>query len=158
MNVPFLNDFPCYFKDYQGWVINSTMGINVMLTHRNFTLLSTSFFSSFACLTAKLRSAKINYVSLCLFNSPFDQQSCNHCLHRVWHRLVPEVQGLMDGLVETRLCIASAAIQDAQDSGVKLTAEEQKFYSNLRLMIVDCITAPFAPFIGPFPVESEFTP
>ncbi|CDS38299.1 DNA repair protein RAD51 4 [Echinococcus multilocularis] len=84
------------------------------------------------------------------------EHSTNHCLSRIWHRLVPGVQGLMDGLVETRLWVASAALQETSPDCKQMSAEELNFYSKLRLVIVDCITAPFAPFIGPFPNETNF--
>lgn len=74
----------------------------------------------------------------------------------MWHRLVPEVQSLMDGLVETRLCLASAAMQDLPTNRIQLTPEEKNFYSHLRLVIVDSIAAPFAPYISLFTMESEF--
>ncbi|KAL5111390.1 hypothetical protein TcWFU_001482 [Taenia crassiceps] len=82
--------------------------------------------------------------------------STKHCLSRVWHRLVPGVQGLTDGLVETRLWVASASLQETPLENDQFSAEVLNFYSKLRLVIVDCITAPFAPFIGAFPNETNF--
>lgn len=82
--------------------------------------------------------------------------STKHCLSRVWHRLVPGIQGLTDGLMETRLWVASASLQETPPESDQLSAEVLNFYSKLRLVIVDCITAPFAPFVGAFPNESGF--
>ncbi|VDK38540.1 unnamed protein product [Taenia asiatica] len=82
--------------------------------------------------------------------------SIKHCLSRVWHRLVPGVQGLTDGLVETRLWAASASLKATPPDNDQLNAEVLNFYSKLRLVIVDCITAPFAPFTGAFPNETNF--
>ncbi|KAM7539684.1 hypothetical protein Aperf_G00000042032 [Anoplocephala perfoliata] len=79
----------------------------------------------------------------------------NQCLTRVWHRLAPALQDLMDAIVEMRLCVASALMQTASPSNsVQLTSEEEKFYSSLRLVVIDCLTGPFIPFSSAFPVES----
>ncbi|VDL18300.1 unnamed protein product [Hymenolepis diminuta] len=81
----------------------------------------------------------------------------NHCLARVWHRLTPAIQNLMDALVETRLCVACTVMQPASsNSSIQLNPLEIKFYSNLRLVIIDCLTGPFAPFSSAFPNESNF--
>ncbi|KAL5972026.1 hypothetical protein TSMEX_000240 [Taenia solium] len=82
--------------------------------------------------------------------------STKHCLSRVWYRLVPGVQSLTDGLVETRLWAASASLKATPSDNDQLNAEVLSFYSKLRLVIVDCITAPFAPFTGAFPNETNF--
>uniref|UniRef100_A0A5K3EHU8 RECA_2 domain-containing protein n=1 Tax=Mesocestoides corti TaxID=53468 RepID=A0A5K3EHU8_MESCO len=91
-----------------------------------------------------------------LANTNALERSTDHCLSRVWCRLVPGVQQLMDALVETRLCVATAALLEKTAKTVRLTNEEATFYSNLRLVIVDCIASPFVPFTSAFPNETTF--
>ncbi|VDO05612.1 unnamed protein product [Rodentolepis nana] len=81
----------------------------------------------------------------------------NHCLSRVYYRLIPTIQNLMDAIVETRFCVASAVTQaSTSKGGIQLNSMESKFYSSLRLVIIDCITGPFAPFSSAFPNENNF--
>nr|VZI12148.1 unnamed protein product [Spirometra erinaceieuropaei] len=97
-----------------------------------------------------------------------------HCLARVRRQLTPQVQHLTNALVQARQRIALAASRREQgqtpfgltvvasrqnqpiSTAVTATTEDWAFYSNLQLIVIDNITAPFAPFTAGFAAEATF--
>uniref|UniRef100_A0A0X3Q0M7 DNA repair protein RAD51 homolog 4 n=1 Tax=Schistocephalus solidus TaxID=70667 RepID=A0A0X3Q0M7_SCHSO len=93
-----------------------------------------------------------------------------HCLARVRRQLTPQVQHLTNALIQTRQRIALAAsrreqrqtpcgpilaaTQSQPTPAAATTTEDWLFYSNLQLIVVDNITAPFAPFTAGFAAEA----